>query len=252
MQKVLIAENLDYEYTRIAGKKIGITDIDFILEKGRALGLVGESGSGKSTIAKIICRFLLGAEGNVELLGKSLSSYKEKDYYRLVQYIAQQPQSSFHPKRTIKQSLEEVSINFSLHNNVEERTEAIKRTLESVGLRLEHGEQLPHRLSGGECQRAAIARALLINPTVLVCDEITSALDVTVQAEVMQLMDRIKKEYDTAFLFISHDIALVSNFCEEMIVLKDGEIQEKGDTSRLVAQPQSDYTKLLLSQYKEV
>lgn len=251
MKQVLTIENLDYYYKTVLEKKIGITGVSFSIEKGCSLGLVGESGSGKSTIARIICRFLPIINGTIELLGRSISDYKKKDYYRLVQYIAQQPQLSFHPKRTIKESLEEVSINFALHKNVEERKEAIKTALESVGLQMDHGEQLPSRLSGGECQRAAIARALLLKPILLVCDEITSALDVTVQSDIMQLVKKIKEEYETAFLFISHDIALVTNICEEIIVLKDGVVQEKGETSVIVSDPQSEYTKLLLSQFKD-
>ena len=123
--------------------------------------------------------------------------------------------------------------------------------LSSVGLTPELAQRLPHQLSGGECQRAAIARALLINPDVLICDEITSALDVTVQYEVMQLLADIKERSQTSFLFISHDIALVSNFADDLVVLKDGIVQEKGSMREVVSAPKSDYTKLLLSQYRE-
>lgn len=252
MNKVLVARNLNFEYARIAGKKIGISNISFSLKKGRALGLVGESGSGKSTIAKILCRFIKDAQGEVKILGNDFWSLNDKMYYTNVQYITQHPQASFHPKRTILNSLEEVSINFSLHKNRDERQKAIKKVLKSVGLKEEHAKQLPYQLSGGECQRAAIARALLVNPSILICDEITSALDVTVQADVMKLMEKIKNEYDTAFLFISHDIALVSEFCSDIIVLKDGIIQEKGKMSEVISNPKSDYTKLLLGQYMEV
>lgn len=252
MKQVLSGQQLGYEYGQIAGKTIGVFDVDLDLEQGRALGLVGESGSGKSTLAKVICRFIKNHQGDLTVLGQPAQDYTDKDYYRKVQYIAQQPQSSFHPKRTIGQSLEEVCLNFGLYSQKSDQKAAVEKMLASVGLTADHAERLPHQLSGGECQRAAIARALLIHPDLLICDEITSALDVTVQAEVMALLAKIKKESDMAFLFISHDIALVSNFCEEIIVLKDGQVQEQGRVETIVHSPQNDYTKLLLSQYKEV
>ena len=251
MKQVLTGQQLGYEYGQIAGRKIGVFDVDLSLKQGRALGLVGESGSGKSTLAKVICRFLSQHQGKLSLLDKSARDYSDMDYYRKVQYIAQQPQSSFHPKRTIRQSLEEVCHNFGLYAQKSDRQAAIDSMLASVGLATDHADRLPHQLSGGECQRAAIARALLIQPAILICDEVTSALDVTVQAEVMALLTQIKQTSDTAFLFISHDIALVSNFCEDMIVLKDGQVQEQGTVEEIVSNPQNAYTKLLLSQYQE-
>ena len=251
MNQVLIGRQLTYEYSQIGERRIGVFDIDISLKKGQALGLVGESGSGKSTIAKLICRFLKPDQGELTLLGKPVSAYKDRDYYARVQYIAQQPQSTFHPKRSIQQSLEEVCRNFSLYQQPSDRKQAIHDLLRSVGLTPELAQRLPHQLSGGECQRAAIARALLINPDVLICDEITSALDVTVQYEVMQLLADIKERSQTSFLFISHDIALVSNFAEDLVVLKDGIVQEKGSMREVVSAPKSDYTKLLLSQYRE-
>ena len=129
--------------------------------------------------------------------------------------------------------------------------EKIHQLLERVGLDPDLVQQFPHQLSGGECQRMAIARALLVQPDLLICDEITSALDVTVQEGVMELLEEIQNSSQTSFLFISHDIALVSQFCDEIMVLNDGKIQENGVMSDVLRNPQSDYTKLLMKPYQE-
>ncbi|GGE34728.1 ABC transporter ATP-binding protein [Streptococcus himalayensis] len=245
MSSVLSCQGLAHAYSR----SVGVSGVSFELEKQTALGIVGESGSGKSTIAHTICRFLDLESGEVLLDGKNIEEYSLKDYYKRIQYIPQHPQLFFHPKRTIYQSLEEVLLNFGLAEK-SSCDSLIRESLESVGLTRAHGDLFPLQLSGGECQRASIARALLVEPEILVCDEITSALDVTVQAEVMELLEKIKQERETTFLFISHDIALVHAFCEYSLVLKDGRVIEQGETSHLVEHPQADYTALLVNQYK--
>ena len=184
-------------------------------------------------------------------MGQELTTYADLEFYKKVQYISQQPQEAFHPKRTLQASLEEVCQNFKICQTKKEMEEKIDQLLERVGLHPDLAQQFPHQLSGGECQRMAIARALLVQPDLLICDEITSALDVTVQEGVMDLLQEIQKSSQTSFLFISHDIALVSQFCDEMMVLKDGKIQEKGVTSDLLRNPQSDYTKMLMKPYLE-
>ena len=190
-------------------------------------------------------------EGSIQFLGQSLTSFTDLEFYKKVQYISQQPQEAFHPKRTLQASLEEVCQNFKICMNKKEMEEKIHQLLERVGLDPVLAQQFPHQLSGGECQRMAIARALLVQPDLLICDDITSALDVTVQEGVMDLLQEIQKSSHTSFLFISHDIALVSQFCNEIMVLKDGKIQEKGVMSNVLRNPQSDYTKLLLKPYQE-
>ena len=248
---LLSVSHLTHLFEKNRNMDIGIFNIYFNLEHGQALGLVGESGSGKSTIAKIICRFLPLQEGEILIDGKNSDHYQANYFYRKIQYISQQPQTSFHPKRTIFQSLLEVCSNFNLFPTKQDSQKAVLRMLNSVGLSKLHGEQFPHHLSGGECQRAAIARALLVKPDILVCDEITSALDLTIQYDIMKLLLHLKEQSDTAFLFISHDIALVSQFCNQMLILKNGKIIESGNTREIINNPQEDYTKLLLAQYQE-
>ncbi|MBS4749810.1 ABC transporter ATP-binding protein [Carnobacteriaceae bacterium zg-ZUI78] len=245
MSALLKCQELTHQYT----KNVGVFDISFDLEKKSVLGLVGESGSGKSTIAHILCRFSPVQKGQILLDGKDISQYSLKDYYKRVQYIPQHPQWFFHPKRTVYKSFEEVLINYELATKSECEALIIE-SLQSVGLNEHHAHQLPLQLSGGECQRAGIARALLVKPDLLVCDEITSALDVTIQADIMTLLKKIKQERETTFLFISHDLALVSDFCDTSIVLKNGCIMEQGQMKDIVTSPKSDYTKLLLNQYQ--
>lgn len=242
--EILSCHNLTYFYK----KDVGVKNITFHIKAGDALGLVGESGSGKSTIAQIICKFLKNKQGEIELLNKKIEQYSDKEFYKLLQYIPQNPQEYFHPKRTIRQSLEEVIDNFKLAQH-HSKDELIDKAIKEVGLTERHLDQIPSKLSGGECQRASIARALLLQPKLIICDEITSALDVTIQADIMKLLKHIKNNNDVAFLFIAHDIALVSQFCEEIIVLKDGEVVEHNDVLTIVNHPQKPYTKLLLEEY---
>lgn len=251
MTVLLECKELTHHYEDPLHHQAGVFDISFTLNKGHRLGLVGESGSGKSTIAKILSRFLKIQEGSVQFMGQSLMTYSDLDFYKKVQYISQQPQEAFHPKRTLQASLEEVCHNFKICKNNEEMQTYIGRLLQKVGLSLDHAQQFPHQLSGGECQRMAIARALLVQPDLLICDEITSALDVTVQEGVMEVLQDIQQTSQTSFLFISHDIALVSQFCDEIIVLKDGQIQEKGLMSDVLSNPQSEYTKMLMKPYQK-
>ncbi|HEM5490578.1 TPA: ABC transporter ATP-binding protein [Streptococcus suis] len=244
MKSILQCQNLTYFYKN----DVGIKNINLELFTGQALGLVGESGSGKSTIAQLLCRLLTLQEGSITLFDKPFQSVSDKEFYRLVQYIPQNPQEFFHPKRRIKESLEEAIDNFKLFPG-ENKLDVLMRSISEVGLKESHLYQFPHQLSGGECQRASIARALLVNPSLIICDEVTSALDVTIQAEIMKLLGKIKEKHDAAFLFIGHDIALVSQFCEQIIVLKDGQVVEQADTLAMVRHPRSSYTKLLLEAY---
>ena len=251
MTVLLECKELTHHYEDPLHHQAGVFDVSFTLKKGHKLGLVGESGSGKSTIAKILSRLLDLQEGSIQFLGQSLTTYSDLDFYKRVQYISQLPQDAFHPKRTLQASLEEVCQNFKICKSKKEMEEHIQQLIERVGLHPDHARQYPHQLSGGECQRMAIARALLVQPDLLICDEITSALDVTVQEGVMDLLQEIQNSSQTSFLFISHDIALVSQFCDEMMVLKDGKIQEKGVMPDVLRNPQSDYTKMLMKPYLE-
>lgn len=224
-----------------------VDHVSFQVMTGQTVGIVGESGSGKSTLAKLLCCLEEPTEGQIRLCGQEIGKQKgkkQREMYRKIQMVFQDPVSSFDPRRTLGDGVGE-----SLRNNGMSREEARKRAeqlLEQCGLPEEFARRYPHEVSGGQCQRAAIARALAIEPQLLICDEATSALDVTVQKQIMELLNRMRKEKHLTILFICHNLALVQSFCDQILVMKQGKIVEEGKPEEVIRHPQHAYTKQLV------
>ena len=244
---ILRAEELDISfYSEKAGREIHAVDhVSFSLSEGEFLGLVGESGCGKSTAARIISGLVRPDSGTVYLKEKALQYPFPRSAYRVLQMVFQMPKESFDPRRRIGPCITAMEQNFGTS-----RAEAEKQTrelLERVGLNASYYSKFPHQMSGGECQRAAIARALSVRPEVLLCDEVTSSLDVSVQAQVVELLQEIHKTAGISVLFISHDLALVQGICSRIMVMHDGRIVEEGPSSEVLKNPSDEYTKHLLA-----
>lgn len=249
MTIILETKDLVYRYPSKT-KNQHIVPFSFQLEKGRSLGVVGESGSGKTSLSRLLCRFLSPHKGQAYLEGLSYDKWSQREFYKKIQYIDQHPYASFHPRRSIASSLMEVCENYHPNLSQDEKIAKVDAALKSVKLSREVINHRPASISGGECQRAAIARALLVEPQILVCDEITSALDMTIQAEIIEVLEALKASYQMTFIFISHDLALVSQFCNQILVLKDGKVKEQGDMRAVLTSPQHSYTAQLVDYYQ--
>ncbi len=247
MVTVLEVENLKKSFRNGTSVVKAVDGVSFVLKKGEILGIVGESGCGKSTVVKMITRLTDCDDGEIILHSKNITALKGNklvDVYKDIQMVFQTPTESFNPRKTLGSSIIE-----SLINNGMKRKDAWtrgERLLELCGLNPAYMKRYPHQVSGGECQRAAIARAIAINPSVLICDEATSALDVTVQAQIIELLKTLRKEFDMSYLFICHDLALVQQFCDFVIVMNNGKIVEQGTPDEVIKNPKMEYTKILV------
>lgn len=246
---ILQCKNIKKKYKKKDHYHIAANNISFALKKGECLAIVGESGCGKSTLARIIMNLEKADDGKVILDGNNITNIKGKklsSVYKDIQMVFQDAIGSLNPKMTIGESIKEYVCSLC-STTKEEREKKVEDLLELVGLPKEFKNRYPHELSGGQCQRVAIARALSSHPKVLICDEATSALDVSVQAQVLDLLIKMKNNLNISYIFITHDLALVSSFCDRVIVIKDGSIVEEGYVDKVINDPKSDYTKLLLS-----
>lgn len=245
---VLKVENLKKVYIKDKNEFTAVNNVDLKIEEGECVGLVGESGCGKSSIARILTKLEKHSGGNIFINDINIEKFnhkKEKELYKQVQMIFQNPMESFNPRIKLGNSIGEIKINLG-YDKKEVKKEVIE-LLKKVGLSEDFYDRYPSEVSGGQCQRAAIARALLIEPKLLICDEATSALDVSVQGQIINLLSDIKEKTKTSFLFIAHDLALVQNFCDKIYVMYEGEIVEKGTRDHIINSPSHPYTKLLLS-----
>lgn len=221
--------------------------VNLTVPTGRVVGLVGESGSGKSTLGKALVGINKSASGSIKLGGREVSSLNGKqrrDLRRIVQYIPQDPYASLSPRRTIAQTLAEAID--PRHASPKAHRAAIEQVLEQVRIDPSAAAKYPHQFSGGQRQRIAIARALVLRPDVIVADEITSALDVSVQAEILDLLARLRQESNYSMLFISHNLAVVQQVCDDIAVMYRGDILETGPIDEVYRNPTHPYTRKLL------
>jgi peptide/nickel transport system ATP-binding protein len=225
-----------------------VKDVSIEVRRGETLGIVGESGSGKSTVARCIARLVKPTAGAVEITGEPVHDLSEsafRPFRRQIQIVFQDPYRSLNPRRTVGASLIEGPMNFGLA-----RSDAIARArdlMQTVGLKADALERYPHQFSGGQRQRICIARALMMEPVVLIGDEPVSALDVSVQAQVLALLDRVRQKFDLAVLFITHDLRVAAQICDRIAVMKNGDVVETGATADVFAAPKHDYTKALFA-----
>ena len=222
-------------------------NVTLTLRKGRTLGIVGESGSGKSTVARCIVRLIDPTSGEVRLAGQDISTLSRpalRPHRKRIQIVFQDPYRSLNPRVTVGETIAEGPVNYGVPH-----AEAIKRAgelLELVDLPADAISRYPHQFSGGQRQRIAIARALALDPDVLVADEAVSALDVSVQAQVLDLLDEIQQRLGIALLFITHDLRVAAQICDEVVVMQHGRVVEQGPAGEILTNPQQAYTKQLL------
>jgi peptide/nickel transport system ATP-binding protein len=227
-----------------------VKGVSFKLRRGKTLGLVGESGSGKSTIGLTLMRLHQASGGKAMLEGKDILSMTDKEfmpYKRRIQIIFQNPYASLNPRFTIGQILMEPLMLHGIGNDTAERAQMVFDLLARVGLPENSFYKYPHEFSGGQRQRIAIARCLTMKPDILICDESVSALDVSVQAQVLNLLQELQDEFGLSYLFISHDLAVVKYISDEVMVLSNGEMVEMANSDDIYARPQHPYTQKLLA-----
>lgn len=254
---LLKAQNLSVRFPAkktLFGKAIdyikAVDDVSFEVYKGETLGLVGESGCGKTTLGRTLLRLIEPTAGKIIYNGVDLTAKKRDELRSLrkeMQIIFQDPYSSLNPRITIGSAIAEPMKVHGILSTEKQRKDKVTELLEKVNLRAEYFTRYPHEFSGGQRQRIVIARALSLNPSFIVCDESVSALDVSVQAQVLNLLNDLKKELGFTIIFISHDLSVVRYISERILVMNKGKIEESGEADAIYFNPQSDYTKKLIA-----
>ncbi|MCS7064325.1 MAG: ATP-binding cassette domain-containing protein [Methylacidiphilales bacterium] len=237
-------------FQKISGWIKAVDDVSFSIPKGTTVGLVGESGSGKTTIGRALIKLITITSGEIFYDGQAIHQLSEKmfrPYRKKIQMIFQDPFHSLNPRMTIHDIIgEALEIHFpSLSKS--ERTERITLLLQRVGLKKEHLFRYPHEFSGGQRQRIGIARALAVEPEFIICDEPVSALDVSVQAQIINLLQDLQDELGLTYLFIAHDLAVIEHMSDEVLVMRHGVIVESGSAEAIYQNPQHPYTRELIA-----
>jgi peptide/nickel transport system ATP-binding protein len=223
-----------------------VADVSLAVAPGEVLGLIGESGSGKSTLGRLLLGLVPPTAGTVRYRGTALASALPRDLRRRLQIIHQNPMGALDPRMTVRRALDEP---LAIHRfgNRAERLERVRLQLDRVGLRAEHLERYPHELSGGQRQRVCIARALVLDPEFVVADEPVSALDVSIQAQILNLLRGLQQDHGFTMLFVSHDLSVVNYIADRVAVMHDGRIVEQGLRKEVLFQPNHAYTRSLLA-----
>src|SRR5690606_1268933 len=220
-----------------------LKSVNVAVSRGESFGLVGESGSGKSTLLRAVAGLAPVDSGTIQINGELLSSSRDKSFYRTVQMVFQDPYGSLHPRQTVDRLLLEP---LAIHG-IADSEKRIVRALDEVGLGSGFRFRYPHQLSGGQRQRIAIARALIIEPSILLLDEPSSALDASVQAEVLNLLEQVRRDRNLTFIMVSHDLAVITHMCDRLAVMRNGEVVEQLQANDLVSgNIHADYTKNLM------
>lgn len=249
-EPLLQVDHLKKYFKSAKGTVHAVDDVSFTIEKGKTLGVVGESGCGKSTLGRTIIRLQEPTEGTVLFEGKNISALNQKELWkqrREMQMIFQDPFSSLNPRMTISQTIEEPLKLYGLCADKESRQKRVAELMDTVGLARRLYNTYPHELDGGRRQRIGIARALALQPKFIVCDEPVSALDVSIQAQILNLMQDLQKELNLTYMFITHDLSVVHHISDDIMVMYLGQVIEKAPAEVLFANPVHPYTQAQLS-----
>ncbi len=250
MSKIIEVKGLKKYFETPKGTLHAVDHISFTLEKGKTLGIVGESGCGKSTAGRTLVKLLEATDGEILYDGVDITKLSTKEFSKYrneLQMIFQDPYSSLNPRKSVYETIEEPLLIRKKYKNKTERHKRVIELMEMVGLAPRYTNAYPHELDGGRRQRIGIARALANDPKVIVCDEPVSALDVSIQAQILNLLKKLQKELNIAYIFITHDLGVVKHISDEIAVMYLGEIIEYGDSESLFENPIHPYTKALFS-----